>query len=104
MSKTPIEIDLTAEERAELESRSRGLRVAHRDVIRAKIILLISQGRTLLSVAREVGRQRKIVRKWASRFQAKRLAGLIDKSGRGRAPTFSPCGRDPSGETRVRAA
>ena len=106
MTKTPLQIELTSEERAELESRARarGLRIAHRDVIRAKIILLVSSGRTLVSVAQEVGKERKIVRKWATRFQVKRRDGLLDKSGRGRAPDFSPGGRDASGQARVRAA
>jgi len=104
VTQTPIQIELTLEERTELESRARGQRTAHRDVIRAKIILLMSGGRTLVSIAREVGKQRKIVRKWARRFQAMRLDGLLDKSGRGRAPDFSPGGRDASGEARVRAA
>jgi Winged helix-turn helix len=101
---TPIQIDLTREERQELESRARGLRAAHRDVVRAKIILRVAQGQPLAVVAREVGRQRKVVRKWAQRFVKKRLLGLIDKSGRGRAPDFSPCRGHDTGEARVRAA
>ena len=104
MKKTPIQIELTFDEHKELSARARGQRIAHRDAVRAKIVLLIAGGRTLVSVAREVGKQRKVVRKWASRFQQKRLAGLVDKSGRGRAPDFSPCSRDALGEARVRAA
>jgi transposase len=72
-------------------------------VVRARIILRIAQGEPLAVVARQVGRQRKIVRKWAQRFVKKRLQGLLDKSGRGRAPDFSPCGGDDVGEARVRA-
>ena len=104
MTKTPIQIELTGAERSELESRSRGLRAAHRDVIRARMILLVADGRTLSSIARQVGKQRKIVRKWAERFSKKRIEGLSDKAGRGRVPAFSPGGGDVPGETRVRAA
>ncbi len=104
MTPTPIQIRLTLEERQELESRARGLRTAHRDVVRAKIILLIAQGQPLAVVAREVSRERKVVRKWAHRFMKKRLQGLLDKSGRGRVPVFSPGGGYDAGEARVRAA
>ena len=101
MMQTPIRLGLSNEERVELESRARGLRTAYRDVIRAKIILRVAEGEALASVARKVGRQRKIVRKWAERFSKKRLAGLEDKSGRGRVSDFSPLGRHPAGQARL---
>jgi transposase len=104
VTRTPIRIELTRAERAELEQRSRGLRAAHRDVIRARIILLVAEGRTVSSIARQVGKQRRIVRKWAERFSKKRIEGLSDKAGRGRVPVFSPSGGDAPGEARVRAA
>jgi hypothetical protein len=101
---TPIRIELTEGERRELESRARGQRAAYRDVVRAKIILLIADGHTLSSVARQVSKQRKIVRKWAERFSKRRLEGLVDKPGRGRVPDFSPGGVHASGQTGLRAA
>ena len=104
MNATPIRLELTREERTELESRTRGQRAAHRDVVRAKIILLIADGHTLSSVARQVSKQRRIVRKWAERFSKKRLEGLMDKPGRGRVPVFSPRGGDASRQARLRAA
>lgn len=104
MNKTPIHLELTQEERLELESRARGQRAAHRDVVRAKVILLIADGHTLSSVARQVSKQRKIVRKWAERFSKKRIEGLVDKPGRGRVPVFSPGGGHAPGQARLRAA
>lgn len=104
MNTTPIRIELTSDERAELEKRARGQLVAHRDAVRAKIVLLVAQGRPLSEVARQVGRQRKIVRKWAERFVKKRMAGLCDAPGRGRVPVFSPRGGRPLGEAGLRAS
>jgi transposase-like protein len=101
---TPIRIDLSAMERTELSARTRGQRMAHRDVVRARIVLLLADGDSVSSVARQVCKTRKIVRKWGERFVKKRLEGLQDKAGRGREPVFSPGGRHASGEARVRAA
>jgi len=106
MNTSPLResLDLTSEERTELSARTRSQTMAHRDVLRAKIILLLAGGQSVSSVARQVGKTRKIVRKWGERFVNKRLEGLQDKSGRGRAPDFSPGCRGTSGETRLRAA
>lgn len=104
MNKSPIRIELTLEERTELAARARSHLMSHRDVLRAKIILLLADGCSLSSVERQVGKTRKIVRKWGERFIKKRLEGLRDKSGRGRAPVFSPGRRGTPGEARLRAA
>lgn len=104
MNTTPIRIELTPAERTELSARTRGQRMAHRDVVRARMVLLLADGDSVSSVARQVGKTRKVVRKWGERFVKKRLAGLDDKPGRGREPVFSPGGRHASGEARVRAA
>jgi len=42
--KSPYVIDLTNGERAELEARSRDYTLPYREVVRAKIVLLASQG------------------------------------------------------------
>ena len=96
MNETPICIKLTAEEKVVLDHLSRSLTAAHRDVVRAKTILLLAEDYTVTAVARMVGRQRRIVRKWAWRFLAKRLQGLLDAPRSGRPPRFSPrSGRSP---------
>jgi len=104
VNKSPIEIELTPEEQNELAARARSQRMAHRDVLRARIVLLLAEGRSLSSVARLVGKTRKIVRKWGERFVKKRVEGLNDKAGRGRGPVFSPGDRRVPGQARVRAA
>jgi hypothetical protein len=103
-NKTPICIELIEDERAELERRARALCAPHRVVVRAKIILLLAAGQTLSSVAREVRRQRRHVRKWATRFERRRLQGLEDSPRSGRPARFSPLGGDPLGQAGLRAA
>ena len=104
MNKTPIRIELTSDERGELIARTRSHVMAHRDVIRARVILLLADGDSVSSVARQAGRTRKIIRKWGERFVKKGLEGLHDKTGRGRAPVFPPGDRGASCEARLRAA
>jgi hypothetical protein len=104
MNTSPIRIDLTEAEQKELEARTRSQTRAHRDVVRARIILLLAEGHSVSSVARQVGKQRMVVRKWAERFLKKRLEGLHDKPGRGRVPVFSPGDCSVSGKARLRAA
>jgi hypothetical protein len=102
--RTPIRIDLTTEERAELERRTRSLTQPHRVVVRAKVILGLAADSSVSAIAREVGLQRRIVRKWATRFVGKRLNGLDDEPRSGRPPLFSPRRRPLSGEVGLRAA
>lgn len=102
--RTPIRIELSDAERCELEHTARAHCAPHREVIRAKVILRLAEGHTVSAIGREVGLERRIVRKWAERFQRKRLQGLQDNPRSGRPPRFSPRGRRSSGEVGVRAA
>lgn len=104
MWKTDLRIELSEEERQELERLRRSLTAPHRAVVRARTILLLAAGMSVSAVAREVGRGRRIVRKWGIRFHKKRLRGLLDLHRSGRPPRFSPRSRDPLGEAGVRAA
>jgi transposase-like protein len=104
MWKTDLRIELTDEEKQELARVDRSLIAPHRAVLRARTILLLAAGLSVSAVARQVGRGRRIVRKWGVRFQKKRLRGLLDLHRSGRPARFSPrSGRTP-GEARVRAA
>ena len=103
-NKTPIEIVLTVEEKATLEEAARATSAPHREVVRAKLILLLATGETLSAVSRRVGLRRRIVQKWASRFVRKRLPGLEDGPRSGRPARFSPSGRAAPGEAGVRTA
>jgi transposase len=101
---TSIVIELAPEERAELARVARSYAAEHRRVVRAKMILELAAGASISAVARLVGTRRRIVQKWARRFERNRLRGLEDAARSGRPPTFSPGGRRASGEAGVRAA
>lgn len=101
---TPIRIELSDAERCELERRARAYCAAHREVVRAKVILRLAEGHTVSAIGREVGLERRIVRKWGERFQHKRLQGLSDTPRSGRPPRFSPRCGVASDQAGVRAA
>jgi Winged helix-turn helix len=104
MWKTDLRIKLNEEERQELERLGRSQVAPHRAVVRAQTILLLAAGTPVSAVARQVGRGRRIVRKWGVRFQRKRVDGLLDLDRSGRPPRFSPGGRGVPREAGVRAA
>ncbi|MFJ9655760.1 IS630 family transposase [Streptomyces microflavus] len=78
-----VEVVLSAAERAEL-ARWVGSGVSARVAERARIILTCADGASNTAVAREVGASVETVRKWRSRFVARRLAGLVDQPRPGR--------------------
>ena len=104
MKPSPIHIELTDSEREELERRARSLIAPHRDVVRAKVVLGLADGKPLLRLEAELGITRKIVRKWGTRFERQRLEGLRDLPRSGRPARFSPRGGRTSGEAGLRAA
>jgi transposase len=79
-------IDLTAEEEAVLQRRVRSGTMSQRENLRARIILLRSQGHKEQAVARKLGVSLPCISKWSHRFELQGLAGLNDKPGRGRKP------------------
>jgi hypothetical protein len=101
---TPIHIELTFVERMELERIARAESLPHRTVVRARVVLGLVDGSSVSAIARQVGRQRRIVRKWADRFVRKRLRGLDDAPRSGRPARFPPSRRHAPGEAGVRTA
>jgi len=83
-------IQLTEQEQAELESRCKEYTSPYRDVMRAKIVLLASQGLGNDRIAAQLGTPRQIASKWRQRFYTHRLAGLDDRPRGGRPARFSP--------------
>src|SRR5215203_3428006 len=100
--KTSLHVILTAEERDHLEHRPRCTTTSLGLARRCRSILGVADGLPLVGVARLVDLTEKHVRKWVQRFLTDRLDGLHDRPGRGRKPVFSPRGRDPRGEDRLR--
>jgi len=88
--KSPYVIDLTKAERTELEARSRDYTSPYRDVVRAKIVLLASQGLGNDRIAARLDMPRQIVSKWRRRFWTQRLSGLDEQPRGGRPARFSP--------------
>ena len=88
--RSPFEINLTDEELAELTVRSHEYSLPFRDVLRARIVLLASQGLGNDSIAARLGTSRQIASKWRARFHDGGLAGLDDRPRSGRSARFSP--------------
>lgn len=79
-------VELTDEERSELERRSRAHTSTQREARRARAILLCGEGVPLRQVGPTVGLNEHQVTVWRRRFLAERLDGLVDapRSGRPR--------------------
>ena len=90
---SPFSIKLTRRERTELIRRAGQYRSAYRDVIRAKIVLLASEGLANDVIGARLDTPRQIVSKWRQRFYTHRLSGLEDQPRSGRPVHFSPCGQ-----------
>jgi transposase len=86
---SPFVIILSAEEYQELTVRAHAARTAHRDVIRAQIVLAAADGRSNAKIAAELGCHVDTVRKWRRRYCSDRLAGLADRPRSGRPRQFS---------------
>lgn len=65
---------------------------------------MLSDGVAISRIAQTIGVARGPIYKWAKRFREKRLFGLDDKPGRGKAPFFPSGSGDPSGEDGLREA
>ena len=87
---SPFHIQLTREERRELEARARKYTSPYRDVIRAKIVLLAAEGFGNDLIAARLDTPRQIVSKWRHRFFDDRIPGLEEEPRGGRAARFSP--------------
>ncbi|CAN5162536.1 IS630-like element ISMsm5 family transposase [soil metagenome] len=81
---------ITAVEESVLSARARSLTSAHRDVIRARIVLAAAQGASNGAIAAELGVHVDTVRKWRRRFATEGLPGLDDLPRSGRPRVFTP--------------
>jgi transposase len=69
---------LSAGERRALKKRARGAKTAHRDWLRAQIVLAAARGRASARIAADLHISVDTVRKWRVRFAARGLDGLKD--------------------------
>jgi Winged helix-turn helix len=100
--KSPLVIELSPDARQTLQRWQRSTTMPAGPVRRGRIMLLLADRYAPSQVAQVVGVQRAVVRKWARRFLAQRLAGLGDAPGRGAKGGFSPSGGDLAGAPRLR--
>lgn len=85
----PISVlELTAEERSELDKRVRSSMTSKRDHLRASIVLRRAEGIRQAELAEELGVSVACVNKWSQRFELHGLEGLVDREGRGRKPSI----------------
>lgn len=87
---SPFVITLTVLDESVLRARARSSTSAHRDVIRARIVLAAAEGATNAEIAAQVGVHVDTVRKWRPRFATTGLPGLEDLPRSGRSRVFTP--------------
>jgi transposase len=90
------EFRLTSSERTELRDRLRSRTLPAEDVRRARLILLLAQGKSYFAIRQVLGCNPNYISRWKGRFEAERLAGLYSHhSGRAVAK------RTPALEARI---
>lgn len=102
--KSSLKMVLSDAERTALEHVTRSTSVAAGLARRARIVLLVAEGVSLVETARRVGVMETVVRLWCRRFLERRLEGLADLPRSGRPPVFSPRGGPVCGEVGLRTA
>ena len=98
------EIVLEESERRVLEHRAACYTRPHREVLRAKLVLLAADGLSNAEIARRLGMSTKAVGRWRDRFHEQRVAGLEDQARSGRPRRFPPSADRRGQGGRVRAA
>ena len=102
--KKSFSVSVSDSQRAALQQWLRSTTVAAGLARRARLILLLAEGRTYADAAQTAGLTIRNARKWALRFIRHGPSGLHDQPRPGRQPVFSPRGRAPSGQDGVRTA
>ncbi|MCP4260869.1 MAG: helix-turn-helix domain-containing protein [Planctomycetes bacterium] len=88
--KSPYSVTLTTHEKKHLQEMERKYTSPYYQVVRAKVVLLASQGLENKEIGKQLDLPRQIVSKWRKRFFEQRLAGLQDLPRQGRPCHFSP--------------
>lgn len=96
-------IDLSESEARELHQRAGQYTRPHREVLRAKIVLLAAEGHTNTEIARRLDCTERSVGKWRRRFFQEGLPGLDERPRPGRPRSFSPLSSGGDQGARLRA-
>jgi transposase len=87
-SPVAVAIELTADERARLESWARRRSSAQALALRSRIVLLAGEGLKNTEIAERLGIDHATVRKWRNRFAQRGLEGVLDEPRPGRPRTI----------------
>jgi transposase len=87
-SNVAVPIDLSDDERAQLEAWARRPTSAQALALRSRIVLLAADGLMNTEIAQRLGTGRPMVTKWRGRFAQHRLDGLVDEPRPGRPRTI----------------
>jgi transposase-like protein len=85
-----LDIKLTEQEKAVLEERARQRCAPHFEVIRAKALLMASEGRRNVEIAQTVGIGVRTITIWRGDFLERRLDSLKERKRSGRPRAFPP--------------
>src|SRR5215212_3000060 len=85
-----VAVALSETEERELRRRAAQYTRPHREVIRAKVVLLAAEGHHDSEIARRLDCTDKTAAKWRRRFIAEGVAGLDERPRPGRPRSFSP--------------
>lgn len=88
--KSPYVLNLTTDQRLELEARARRYTSPYREVMRAKMVLMAAQRLDNDEIAARLDTSRVIVSKWRKRFFEEGLSGLEERHRGGRPRVFPP--------------
>jgi len=86
---TAQKLELTPEQRQELLVISRSTKAEHRMVQRAKILIMVNEGKSYAVIKKELSTNNQAIAKWKKRFLSQGVEGLKDQSGRGKAPVYN---------------
>ncbi|WP_425059596.1 hypothetical protein SCACP_01880 [Sporomusa carbonis] len=89
MPRVAVKIELTEEERTELEKNIKGHKIEKRLYIRSRIVLLAAEGKECTEIAKILNVSEKTCRKWRNRFAEKRLEGILDLERSGAPDVFT---------------
>jgi transposase len=81
-------LDVSPAQREVLQNWARSQAIPHRQVLRARIVLLAADGVANEVIAAQLGTSKPSVLKWRTRFIEAGVDGLDDAPGRGRRPVY----------------
>jgi putative transposase len=89
MARKPIYYQVNEQQREELVTMQRSLKLQKRYVDRAKVIMLSSEGMTIDQIMEQTRMSRRAVNKWRQRFKSSGIAGLKDAHRPGKRPVIT---------------